>query len=211
MAGFTLVELLVVIGILAILIGGSVAMMPDNSASARQASREILRAHLQQARAHAIATGIPTAVLFPVATADAEHGQRMISLAEIEPDPSGGHQVTKLLQRWETLPGNIRFLSQRQAGSPRPTLLDESTTLRAPHRKAGVPAHYLLFAGNGQIVHPPAREDGSRLGIALGRAALNQGSITATEKDSQGRVSADFLQINRLTGRTRLLNPASTR
>ena len=77
---FSLVELLAVIAIMAVLLAVAVPIFTDPSNSARQASREIIRANLQRARAHAIASGSSTAITIPVLATGGELGGRAISL-----------------------------------------------------------------------------------------------------------------------------------
>src|SRR6478735_7905872 len=111
--GFTLIELLAALTVTSILLAVGVPLFTDPSNNARKASRDILRAHLQQARAHAIATGNTTAVLLPD-YADADTGGKLSGIAEITlpTNRTGSYQVSKLLQRWTRLPQNIYFLNQ---------------------------------------------------------------------------------------------------
>ena len=63
---FSLIEVLVVVAIIGLLFAVAVPVLSSSANNARQASREIIKAHLQQARAHAIATGNSVAVAIPI-------------------------------------------------------------------------------------------------------------------------------------------------
>ena len=207
LSAFSLVELLAVIAIMAILLAAAVPLFADPSNSARQASREIIKAHLQRARAHAIASGSSTAITIPVLSTGGELGGRAISLFEVEKtatgykpalDDAGGE---KILQRWETLPGNFHFMPSSLISSPKPTIVDTPETLLTNYKGKAVTCHLVVFAPNGQIVLPS-----SETNIAIARATNRGNSLTLTQK-SDGKPVFEFLQVNRLTGRSRSIQP----
>jgi prepilin-type N-terminal cleavage/methylation domain-containing protein len=204
---FSLVELLAVIAIISILLLVAVPIFSDPSNNARQASREIVKAHLQRARAHSIASGTPTAVAIPVLSTGGELGGRAISLFEVVKDGAGYVPAKdaagddRLLQRWETLPGSFHFMPSSLISSPRPTIVDAPETLATSHKGVAVTCHMIVFAPNGQIVLPA-----SETNIALARAANRGNSLTLTQK-TNGNPVFEFLQVNRLTGRTRSIQP----
>ena len=207
LSAFSLVELLAVIAIMAILLAAAVPLFADPSNSARQASREIIKAHLQRARAHAIASGSSTAITIPVISTGGELGGRAISLFEVEKtatgykpalDDAGGE---KILQRWETLPGNFHFMPSSLISSPKPTIVDTPETLLTNHKGKAVTCHLIVFAPNGQIVLPS-----SETNIAIARATRRGNSLALTQK-SKGSPVYDLLLVNRLTGRSRSIQP----
>lgn len=204
---FSLVELLAVVAIIAVLLTAAIPAFSDPSNSARQASREIIKAHLQRARAHAIASGLPTAVAIPILASGGELGGRAISLFEVvkyganyEPakDDEGEE---RLLQRWETLPGNFYFMPSSLISSSKPTIVDAEETLPTKHKGKAITCHMIVFAPNGQIVLPA-----SETNVAIARAVSRGNTLTLTQK-SGGNPVFDLLQINRLTGRTRSIQP----
>lgn len=207
LSAFSLVELLAVIAIMAILLAAAVPLFADPSNSARQASREIIKAHLQRARAHAIASGSSTAITIPVLSSGGELGGRAISLFEVEKTATGYKPalddggVEKILQRWETLPGNFHFMPSSLISSPKPTIVDTAETLLTNHKGKAVTCHLIVFAPNGQIVLPS-----SETNIAIARATNRGNSLTLTQK-SDGKPVFEFLQVNRLTGRSRSIQP----
>jgi len=204
---FSLVELLAVIAIMALLIAVAVPVFSDPANSARQASREIIKAHLQRARAHAIASGSATAIAIPVLATGGELGLRAVSLFEVvkngavyEP-ATDGSGVEMQLQRWETLPGSFHFMPASLISSPKPTIVDAAETLLTNYKGKAVTCHLIVFAPNGQIVLPV-----SETNIAIARATRRGNSLALTQK-SKGSPVFDLLQVNRLTGRTRFIEP----
>jgi prepilin-type N-terminal cleavage/methylation domain-containing protein len=205
--GFSLTELLVVMVILMILMVAVAPVFMKSSQRARQSARELVTGHLQRARSHAIATGASTAVIIPDYNAGNDIGGKMLGIAEVnwvsKPDGTGGtYEISKLLQRWESLPGNMLVLSQSTVGHPRATIMEQS--LRSPMTISGksITGAVVVFSPTGQIVSP---SDGV-MEIVLGQGRVIAGQVTATEK-TDNKVSYDLLQINRLTGRARQLDP----
>ena len=204
---FSLMEVLAVMAIIGLLLAVAVPVFTNTANSARQASREIIKAHLQQARAHAIATGNSVAVAIPVLASGGELGARAVSLFEVE--PAGNSYVPakyadgneRLLQRWETLPGNFHFLGSAQVSSAKPTIVDSAETMPTNVKGEALTCHIIVFAPNGQIVRPD-----TEINIATAQAVQRDGSLTVTQRDG-GKAVSDMLQVNRLTGRTRLTEP----
>jgi len=204
---FTLVELLAVIAITVVLMAVTAGMFSNSSNQARQASRDIIKAQLQQARAHAIASGTATAVVIPVLETGRELGGRAIASFEVAKsgdrylpatDANGNE---RLLQRWETLPGNFHFIPASLIAAGSPTILDAADTLETNAQGGPVTCHFIVFAPNGQIVVPA-----SAVNIAIAKAGRRDGNLVLTERTG-GKPVYEFLQVNRLSGRTRSIQP----
>jgi hypothetical protein len=189
------------------LLAVAVPLLSDPSNNARQASREIIKAHLQRARAHAIASGSSTAIAIPVLATGGELGGRAISLFEVVKTATGYEPAKdetgseKLLQRWETLPGNFHFMPKSLISSTKPTIVDTTETLLTNYKGKAVTCHLIVFSPNGQIVLPS-----SETNIAIARATNRGNSLTLTQK-TDGKPVFEFLQVNRLTGRSRSIQP----
>ena len=208
---FSLVELLVVIGILSLLLVAAFPVFNNNSNSARTASREIIKAYLQQARAHAIASGNATAFAIPTLTSDPTLGARSAALVEVESpagtyipikqkDPAGNPlQNDSIVQRFTKLSGNFYFLSSSQFSPPQSTILDSALPLSVTANGRIIPCLAIIFSPNGQLIHPPP---GTPIRIAIGQAAKRNGSLTLTDQNA-GQPTFELLQVNRLTGRTK--------
>lgn len=204
---FSLIELLAVISIIAVLLAVAAPIFSNSSNSNRQASREIIKAHLQRARAHAIASGFSTAVTIPILANGGELGGRAISLFEVvknganyEPakDEAG---EDRLLQRWATLPGSFYFIPSSLISSSKATIVEAEETLQTKHKGKAITCHMIVFAPNGQIVLPA-----SETNVAIARAVNGGSTLTLTQKSGDAPVF-EVLQINRLTGRTRSIQP----
>lgn len=207
--GFTLVELLVVIAIMGILIAVGMQAFTDPANSARKSAGDVLRGHLQEARAHAIATGNLTCVLFPDYTSLDKASSSLIGIAEVESqaNSSNPYKVTKLLQRWTSLPETIFFLDRSTCKSDYDTILDARGKIDAQYQKRTINCNYVVFSPTGLIISPQATTSGQpALSIALGKGTLRGGGITPTQRNQTGIVF-DFLQINRLSARARMASP----
>lgn len=204
---FSLIELLAVMAIIAVLFAAAAPIFSDSANNARNTSREIIKAHLQQARAHAIATSTATAVAIPVLASGGDLGARAISLFEVElvgtsylpSKDAGGNE--RMLQRWETLPGKFHFLPAAQVSSAKPTIVDSADTMPTNVKGKALTCHIIVFGPNGQIVRPS-----TEINIATAQAAARGNSLTLTQKTG-GKPVFDLLQVNRLTGRARFVEP----
>lgn len=205
--GFSLTELLVVMLILTILMVAVAPVFMKSSQRSRQSARELVKGHLERARSHAIASATNTAFIIPDYNAGNEIGGKMLGIAEVRwvttpGQQNGNYEITKVLQRWESLPGNMVVLPQNTSGHPRATVMEQA--LRAPMTLSGkaIAGAVIVFSPSGQIVSPAE----GTMEIILGQGRVIGGQVTATEKTGN-RVSYDLLQINRLTGRARQLDP----
>lgn len=204
--GYSLTELLVVLVIVMILMVASAPLFMKSNERARQSSRDLITGHLQRARSHAIATGASTAVLIPDYHPDHNLGGKLLGIAEVNwvatPDNHGGsYEVIQILQRWESLPGQMMVLPQSVTSHPRTTIMEQS--LRATMTVSGksLTGAIIVFSPTGQIISPAT----GAMELLLGHGTVHNGQITATETSGQ-RISYDTLQINRLTGRARQLD-----
>jgi prepilin-type N-terminal cleavage/methylation domain-containing protein len=204
--GFSLVEMLVVMVILLILIGIAAPAFVKTSARARQATRELVKGHLMRARSNAIATGQSTAVIFPDYTAGNDIGGKMLGIAEVTSvaDPANAgkmtYNVSKVLQRWEKIPGAVMILNQSSTGYANATIMEQATKISASITGRNVTGSFIVFAPNGQIVFPANQT----IEVVLGLGSNAGGTVKASEK-IDNNISYDLLQINRLSGKARLI------
>lgn len=113
--------MLVVIVVIVLLLLTGAPLLSDSSVNARQTSREIVRTHLQQARAQAIASERATAVIIAGDIGGVTKTGGLITLAEVESLPSGTvpFKVSRLIMRWTALPENMFFLTKAATNSPK--------------------------------------------------------------------------------------------
>lgn len=203
-AGFSLIEILTAIAIMSVLLAAAIPVFSNSSLNARQTSREIIKAHLQQARAHAISSGNATALAIPVIQTSSELGARAISLFEVEhdgdqylamTDPDTGQQ--RQLQRWQKLPGSFHFLTSSDASTTQPTILDYPARLETSYKGKNITCHLIVFSSSGQIIRPVGE-----VNLLIAPATRQGASLRLTERGSY-----ELFSVNRLTGRTRPLRP----
>lgn len=202
---FSLIELLVVMGIISLLLIAAIPIFANNSNSARNSSREIIKGHLQQARAHAIASGNATALAFPILGSDSDLGARAITLVEVENSTGkylplqGSDGQARQIQRFGKLAGCFHFLSSSQISTAQPTILESGYALSLSAKVRITECRAIIFAPNGQIIQPPP---GTPIAVAIGQAAMRKGALVLT--DRKGNSPAfHLLQINRLTGKAK--------
>jgi len=204
LSAFSLIELLVVIAILTVLAGIAIPVISSTSSNARRTSREIVKNHLQQARAHAIATRNHTALIIPDRESG-ENGLCALSLAEIEKKDGkyaaieNEHGSDSLLKRWSKMPKNVHLISNAMMECEALTILDHEEKLSVLDRGKETECHMIVFAPNGQIDYPPA---GTTIHIAI--AKLDKGQIADR---SDGKPVFDLLLVNRLTGKAQSITP----
>jgi prepilin-type N-terminal cleavage/methylation domain-containing protein len=188
-SAFTIIELLTVIGMLSILAAIAVPVWSGSRLNAKQACRGLIRAHLQQTRAHAIASRNATAMVIP--TRNSPRKLNLNAMSAIEVQLQDGNYVPsqspKLLKPWTHLPEKFHF---ETSNSEHPTVIDFENTLMIPFQHHDVECHIIVFSPNGQIVYPPS---GSSIRIAIGQGPEDSGE--------------DLLMINRLTAKARKIRP----
>ncbi|MEP2776776.1 MAG: prepilin-type N-terminal cleavage/methylation domain-containing protein [Luteolibacter sp.] len=203
-SGFSLIEILTVIAIMAILLVAAIPVLSNTSSNARQASREIIKAHLQQARAQAISSGNATALAIPVLGTGKALGARALTLFEVEydgsnyvamTDPDTGQQA--MLQRWQELPGNFHFVTAADIGGSDTTIMDSASRLETNFKGENISCHMIVFAPNGQIVRPA-----DEVNIVIAQAVKQGSGLRLTDKNGSEPIY-ELFQVNRLTGRTR--------
>ncbi|MFD2255417.1 Tfp pilus assembly protein FimT/FimU [Luteolibacter algae] len=206
--GFTFVELLAVISLLSILIFAAAPIFTDSSYAAGTSARELIKAHLRQARAKAVSSGIATAVIIPTLESGDDVGARAISLLSVVRKESGYVPVVGsdgkavLLQRWRTLPKNLHFVPGADLDPPRNTMMDAAEKVTVETGNGSFLCHLMVFASNGQIVFP---KQGESLDIGIAEAVRKGAGLQFTHQ-SNGKSVFSLLRVNRLTGRTRSIS-----
>lgn len=206
--GFSLVELLVVLLILTLLMFATLPIFAKSTTRARASARELVKGHLLRARSHAIATGQSTAVFFADYRMGREWAGKAIGIGEVVWSNDAAHRqrgayaLSHALQRWEKFPGSVIVFDQQVSHASRPTLMEMSERLTVDHSGSQLSCAFVVFSATGQIVYPANQA----IEIMLGPGIVVAGSATAMEK-TNNHVSYDLLQVNRLSGRARLISP----
>ncbi len=202
--GFTLIELLAVMAIMALMLGlAAVAFAPKEGRAARVA-RDLVSAQLNRARSHAIASGVPTAVVFsPYDAGPPESRGRSMALAEVKAAGagSGSYEVARVLARWEDLPKGQFFVTRALARRDGATVMDGAETLSLAQGGENVSGPYVLFSSRGTVLYP----QGTKVEICLAPAILQNGAPRLTGKNQDG-AAVDVIGVSRLSGRVRIIN-----
>ncbi len=194
--------------IVMILAGIAVSGISNSSHQARKTSREMVKTHLQQARAHAIATRNSTALIIPVRESG-KSGLRSMSLIEVEkidgrylPIDNESSGVGPL-QRWTTLAQNFHFVTKFMIESDQSTVVDQVKTLTIHQRGVEMKCHMIVFGSNGQIIYPSSS---APIHIAIAQVARNGSAFRISEMSNQTPMF-DLLLVNRLTANARNITP----
>ena len=197
---FTLLELLVVIGIIAILMAMiAPAVTSLSKSNGRKAAIANLLGGIEQARAEAIKSGQATYVVFPTFASGAQSTldrYNYKSYAIFEDDAVHPGSV-KQLTEWKSFPIGVAL---RAAGTAALSNLADPATLGvafsfAPDPSAA-PLKCFKFNSNGEVQAPAGNV---LLGIFEGYV---NGSEVATTKDGSGNPSAvEYVMVSQFTGR----------
>lgn len=189
-----------------ILAGITTAGISGSSQNARKTSREMVRAYLQQARAQAVSSRNPVAIIIP---AHGPNGLRAMSLIEIEkvddryvPIKNEGGEIT-LLRPWTRLPKNFHFVSNEMIHTEQSTVVDQDATITIHDRGRELECHMLIFAPHGQITFP---KSGEPIQIAIAQATVHRNRFRISQM-SDGKPVFDLLRVNRLTAKAQIITP----
>src|SRR6266487_2422832 len=202
--GFTLLELLVVMGIMAIALAALVPAVTSLSKSGgRRAARNSLLGGIEQARAEAIKSSQATYVVFPAFTSGTQstldrYNYRSYAIFE---DNAANPGNVKQLTDWKPFPTGVAL---RAAGTAALSNLADPATLTPPVAfsfapdASAAPLKCFKFNSNGEVQAPA---ENVLLGIFEGYVN-SDGSEVATTKDGSGNASAvEYLMVSQFTGR----------
>jgi prepilin-type N-terminal cleavage/methylation domain-containing protein len=198
--GFTLVEMLVVIGIISILLVATLPVVQSLSkSSGRKNAIGMLMGAVEQARAQAISDGRPTYLAFPAQPSGGgssvtdtglirDYFYRSFAIFEDDAtDPVANPKVQ--LTAYKSLPVGVSLRPEISA------LPWTAAAFRfAPAGASAAPSFpYLKFNANGEIESPPNGV------LAL---SVFEGSVNGTtEQKTTAQLVADSISISRFTGR----------
>lgn len=208
-AGFTLVEVLVVIAVMGILLGVAVSAFSRTGTAERKAARGEILSLLTRARSQAISTGQATAVaMVGLDDGPEEKRGKALTLFAVKRNEIGDEWVVdEQLRRWVTLPGKTVLLNgslAATAGGKGVNVLDEAVWLEAEvpggtsGRKVSVKLSFVVFEATGVVSHPSGS---GRIEFAIGEGFMQGGSLRVTGTTSTGTAVVDRVVLSRLTGR----------
>ena len=205
---FTLLELLVVIGIIAVLLVAALpAVTSMSKSSGRKGAISSLLGAIEQARSLAIKDGQATYLVLPGQLppgADPStiqrYGYRSFAIFEDEDDPANpGTKKIKQVSSWKTLPtsvsirsGSLNYLAKTTPFAFTPILANPPVTGLFP---------FLKFTANGEVdpsSTPSASTGTIQFGIFEGYVDAN-GADKSTSKTN----FTESIEVSRLTGRAK--------
>ncbi len=201
--GFSIIELLIAVAIIGAIVVAGAPMLGVSENVARRKSQDIIKAQLQQARAHAISSGKSTAIAIPSLGDGPKHGARAVSLFEVQKTSTGYQPLIdpngkiRMLQAWQTLPGSTAFVSGAQLSATKPCIMDFPANMNFTLKGKTHSCHSIVFSPNGQIIYPAAE-----IKIAIAAAVNRSGQLVFTQNHGRKPIVA-CLQVNRLSARAR--------
>jgi len=175
-AGFSMVEMLAVIGVVALLLGVAVSLLQGSGAEAVRSGRDQLAGMVEQGRTAAITRRAPVmlAVLEPGRDgADAEDVR--LGLFELDGVPGGEPVAGRLMERWRVLPGGVACFGGEVESWPNAKDA-EPVELEWGERSARVWG--LVFNPRGGLAHP---QGSGPVVIAIGQGAYIDGVARNTD------------------------------
>jgi len=221
--GFTLVELLTVLGIMAILFGMTVSAIPGfRSTYNRKSAVDNIMSTIEQARIAALQSGENAYVVLALAQDGGVSPDAMIVAGD---PPIGAASTAEIFYtHWIRLPQNIRFLSKGNGGAGAGTLAanigipsgvplslaGSGTTTKLPMISGNPELVVFTFSSTGTLAYPPsgAGPNGG-LDLALFEGTRNnRGNETAlgpSAKATSGLSASGFydvIRMDRYSGRS---------
>jgi type II secretory pathway pseudopilin PulG len=205
---FTLLELLVVIGIIALLLVAVVPAVTNMSkSSGRKGAISNIASIIEQARSLALSDARNTYVAFATALPAAatpqmvqDYSYRTYAVFEDNPLGAGRLQVTK----WQKLPTGISFRSQNESGGPGTCLTSVSNTTTAafsfPALGGTISCPYIEFDSTGAIIQPTSA---SPMRLIVFEGSVSGGTENLTARESSGEPVREEVEIAKFTGRAK--------
>ena len=204
--GFTLLELIIVMGIIAIALAALVPAVTSLSKSGgRRAARDSLLGGIEQARAEAIKSGQATYIVFPTFTSGTQstldrYNYRSYAIFE---DNAASPGNVKQLTDWKSFPTGVALRAAGTAALSNladPATLTPSITFSFTPDTSATPFRCLKFNSNGELQAPTAQQN---VLLAVFEGYVNNGSEVATgPKDASGNpYAAEYLTVSQFTGR----------
>lgn len=206
--GFTLLELMVVIGIIAVLLAAAVpAVNSLNKSSGRKAAISSLVGAMEQARAEAIKANENTYLLFPTFNAGKKelldrYNHRSYAIFITDP---GNPTQPKQLTTWKSLPTGVSLRLSSLAALPAATGLTPPLNINfTPDTSSGPDFRVVQFNSNGALEVPAA----DLTLIAFEGFVSGGNEVVTGSKDATGNPAAtESLKVSHLTGRATYFKP----
>lgn len=197
-AGFTLVEIITVIGLIVILVSISASVIGNTAATSLRTAGETLTAAVEQGRTSAITRRreVALAVLEP-GMGGFDDGQCRIGLFELDGETDQGVLRGTLLRRWTKLPGGIGFFGG-EVDSLNNLMDEEPISIEWNNGNESAEMHMLVFTARGGLSRPRGSES---VVVTFGRGTYANGSVKALDKGARRTI-----RIGRIVARPWILD-----
>jgi prepilin-type N-terminal cleavage/methylation domain-containing protein len=205
-SGFTLVEMVTVIAILATLMTAGVGLLNGTGSQSRKAGTDMLTGLIEQARTKAI-TSRSLVVLAIAEPGDlpAGDGRCRVGLFSVAvdqwPDLSTAPATSVkgvLLNRWQTLNTGIVLIGGEVDGIANPLDQPEITIAYGGSKNLSVKVHAIAFNSRGGLHHPPGS---TPIAVRIAEGAYRGGKASANLRGAQKTITENRLKIGRVTAR----------
>lgn len=202
-AGFSLVELVMVAGTIALLLGSASAIVAGGAGKSQRVASDRLAGLVEQARNRA-ATSRTTVMLAIAEPGGApEHpDQCALGLLEVAGDwdsMDSGPVEASLLGRWKPLETGMVFLGGNHGGLVNPLDLPKRSVRYATNRTVEAEVTGIVFNARGRMVHPSGAASAV---LRIAEGGYPGGVATPKKRGADERISDTWLRIGRTTGRT---------
>lgn len=191
--GFSLVELLAVLVIIAVLVGAAVSMFGRSEAAMLRSGADQLLAAIEQARTSAITRRRPVALaILEPGRGGFDDSACRLGLFELEDEVVDGAASGRLVQRWRTLPEGVVFFGG--AVEALDNVRDQpALSLRWKGGSEGDAVPALVFNPRGGLAYPPGSES---VVLTLGKGSYRNGEPLRT-----GERGRRTIRVGRVVGR----------
>ena len=207
-AGFSLVEMVVVLAILVILLGSTAMYMSGGTDKARRAATDQVAGMVEQARKTALVSR--SQVMLAIAEPGSLPGHQdkcVLGLLRLEGDwdpKAPGPVAAELLGRWRPLETGVIFLGGDTGNLINPLDLPKLTIRYTTNRTIEAEVRALAFNARGRLIHPVGSAPGV---LRIADGAYPGGVTTPKRQGADQRISDTWLKIGRVTGRAYEVTP----
>ena len=212
--GFSLIELLVVVGVIATLLAMGAAVVGGSRGESRQAVKSLALGFLTNAQNEALTTGKPIAVVMvPYDAGREEHFGRAMAIFEVRQDEvTGDYTAGEQRRRWTSLPGRYLFSKGAPISTEGQNAFDQAPIVEVPYRgsegagELTFNASAIIFDGTGKVAWP---NGSGELELHFEEGVIQRGAVVGTSASSATSIEEwqkrEIIIIGRQTGRARIL------
>lgn len=196
---FSLIEMVAVMGVLAMLCVTGFSLMHGTGCQSRKAALDLLAGAIEQARAAAI-TSRSYVVLAVAEPGDLPTGDERCRLGMFAvatwPDAATDTVRGELLARWQTFDSGIALLGGEVAGVENPMDRPKLTIASDTAQPRILTVHALVFNPRGGLHYPPGSMP---VAMCIAEGCYRGGQATPYRRGAAAGITASCLKISRVT------------